>query len=60
MTEVLRDFIRRNRAGHKVAVPSVWTAQPDVMCPPGAEQVQRLIDAQVSCALALYFFEEAA
>jgi len=31
MTEVLRDIIRRNRAGHVVAIPSVCSAQPDVL-----------------------------
>ena len=31
MTEVLRDIIRRNRAGQAVAIPSVCSAQPDVL-----------------------------
>ena len=31
MTEVLRDIIRRNRAGRRVAIPSVCSAQSDVL-----------------------------
>ena len=31
MTEVLRDIIRRNRAGHAVAIPSVCSAHPVVL-----------------------------
>ncbi|MHA3915162.1 class II D-tagatose-bisphosphate aldolase non-catalytic subunit [Halovulum sp. GXIMD14793] len=31
MTEVLREVIRRNRAGQPVAIPSVCSAQPDVL-----------------------------
>lgn len=31
MSEVLRDIIRRNRAGERVAIPSVCSAQPDVL-----------------------------
>ncbi|MEY1554431.1 class II D-tagatose-bisphosphate aldolase, non-catalytic subunit [Yoonia sp. R2331] len=31
MTDVLRDIIRRNRAGQRVAIPSVCSAQPDVL-----------------------------
>jgi D-tagatose-1,6-bisphosphate aldolase subunit GatZ/KbaZ len=31
MTEVLRDIIARNRAGDPVAIPSVCSAQPDVI-----------------------------
>lgn len=31
MTEVLRDIIRRNRAGERVAIPSVCSAHPDVL-----------------------------
>lgn len=31
MVEVLRDIIRRNRAGQQVAIPSVCSAHPDVL-----------------------------
>ena len=31
MSEVLRDIIRRNRAGERVAIPSVCSAHPDVL-----------------------------
>lgn len=31
MTDVLRDIIRRNRAGQTVAIPSVCSAHPDVL-----------------------------
>ncbi|SMX44759.1 class II D-tagatose-bisphosphate aldolase non-catalytic subunit [Octadecabacter ascidiaceicola] len=31
MFDVLRDIIRRNRAGERVAIPSVCSAQPDVL-----------------------------
>ena len=31
MTEVLRDIIRQNRSGNAVAIPSVCSAQPDVL-----------------------------
>lgn len=31
MTETLRQIIKRNRAGHPVAIPSVCSAQPDVL-----------------------------
>jgi D-tagatose-1,6-bisphosphate aldolase subunit GatZ/KbaZ len=31
MSDVLRDIIRRNRAGQMVAIPSVCSAQPDVL-----------------------------
>ena len=31
MVEVLRDIIRRNRAGAAVAIPSVCSAHPDVL-----------------------------
>ncbi len=31
MTEMLRDIIRHNRAGHAVAIPSVCSAHPDVL-----------------------------
>ena len=31
MTNILRDIIQRNRAGHTVAIPSVCSSQPDVI-----------------------------
>ncbi len=31
VSDVLRDIVRRNRAGHAVAIPSVCSAQPDVL-----------------------------
>ncbi len=64
MTDILCNIITGNRAEGAIAIPSVCSAQPDVLKASllraeslSGSQMQRLIDAQIQVALDLYFFE---